>query len=119
MMLGACTRTVVSQTDDEGNPVAYKKQEWNPLSEEWEDIPGTDVGGPPIEPDLDDPNCCGNDPGRGTGDKGGGGSDGGGGGQGSSGGSGGSPSQSDIRLKQDIVLLKKLANGLNLYRFRY
>jgi len=48
---------------------------------------------------------------------GGGGYRGGGGGRG--GGRGGGGRRSDIRLKQDIVPLGRLDNGLELYRFRY
>jgi len=48
---------------------------------------------------------------------GGGGPRGGGGGGGSGGGGGGR--RSDIALKHDIVLLGRLANGLNFYRFSY
>ena len=48
---------------------------------------------------------------------GGGGHRGGGGGRG--GGRGGGGRRSDIRLKQDIVPLGQLNNGLELYRFRY
>ena len=48
---------------------------------------------------------------------GGGGHRGGGGGRG--GGRGGGGRRSDIRLKQDIVPLGRLDNGLELYRFRY
>ena len=32
---------------------------------------------------------------------------------------GGNPPVSDVRLKEDIVSLDRLANGLGLYRFRY
>jgi hypothetical protein len=49
---------------------------------------------------------------------GGGGHRGGGGGRGG-GGRGGGGRRSDIRLKQDIVPLGRLDNGLELYRFRY
>ena len=48
---------------------------------------------------------------------GGGGHRGGGGGRG--GGRGGGGRRSDIRLKEDIVPLTRLNNGLELYRFRY
>ena len=48
---------------------------------------------------------------------GGGGPRGGGGGGGRGGGGGGR--RSDIALKHDIVLLGRLANGLNFYRFSY
>ena len=47
----------------------------------------------------------------------GGGHRGGGGGRG--GGRGGGGRRSDIHLKQDIVPLGQLDNGLELYRFRY
>ena len=44
---------------------------------------------------------------------------GGGGRRGGGGGRGGGGRRSDIRLKQDIVPLARLDNGLELYRFRY
>jgi Protein of unknown function (DUF3300)/Chaperone of endosialidase len=44
---------------------------------------------------------------------------GGGGHRGGGGGRGGGGRRSDIRLKQDIVALGRLDNGLELYRFRY
>jgi hypothetical protein len=44
---------------------------------------------------------------------------GGGGRGGGGGGRGGGGRRSDIQLKEDIVLLGQLANGLELYRFRY
>ena len=50
--------------------------------------------------------------------RGGGGSRGGGGGGGGHRGGGGGR-RSDIRLKEDIVPLVRLSNGLELYRFRY
>jgi hypothetical protein len=50
---------------------------------------------------------------------GGGGHRGGGGGGRGGGGRGGGGRRSDIRLKQDIVPLGRLDNGLELYRFRY
>jgi hypothetical protein len=49
---------------------------------------------------------------------GGGGRGGGGGGRGG-GGRGGGGRRSDIQLKQDIVPLTRLNNGLTLYRFHY
>ena len=44
---------------------------------------------------------------------------GGGGGHRGGGGRGGGGRRSDIRLKEDIVPLAQLGNGLELYRFRY
>src|SRR4051812_48587860 len=97
-LLIGCTRTVPAYIDSEGNFHAGRDIVYDPLTNQ-------ELGPPPE---------------RSAGDKGGGGgSGGGGGGQGSSGGSSSSSSESDIRLKQDIVLLKTLDNGLKLYRFRY
>jgi uncharacterized protein DUF3300/endosialidase-like protein len=58
-------------------------------------------------------------PGGGHISRGGGGRGGGGGGRGGGGRGGGGGRRSDIRLKEDIVPLLQLSNGLELYRFRY
>ena len=92
--LGACTRDEPQYVDPVTGQTVYRREVLDPISGEW--VPERRESG-----------------------NAGGGPGGDGGGQGSSGGSSGSSSQSDARLKQDVVLLKKLDNGLNLYRFRY
>jgi hypothetical protein len=97
-MLSACSRTEPAYIDSQGNFHPSRDIVFNPLTDEE----------------------LGPRPDRSEGGRDGGGAGAGGGGQGgSSGGSSGSSSSSDARLKQDVVLLKKLDNGLNLYRFRY
>ena len=70
-------------------------------------VAGGGGGGPRVSPGGGGPRVS----------TGGGGPRGGGGGGGRGGGGGGR--RSDIALKHDIVLLGRLANGLNFYRFSY
>jgi hypothetical protein len=75
-------------------------------------------GGPSIKRGGGGPSFSGGG-GRRVGGGGGGGFRGGGGGGRGGGGRGGGGRRSDIQLKEDVVPLMQLDNGLELYRFRY
>src|SRR5262245_24048919 len=76
-------------------------------------------GGPSVKRGGGGPSFSGGGGGRRVGGGGGGGGFRGGGGGGRGGGRGGGGRRSDIELKEDVVPLMRLGNGLELYRFRY